>query len=332
MNGKQTCKILKEIRRKIAEANDIEYVVSECHYKGNCSGTCPKCEAELRFLERQLLLRQRAGHVVTLLGLSAGVALFPQIVNGSESECEMQDLLEKELSVAGDSLRWVRGVVMNETGKLVAGATVRAKERAVSRLTEKDGSFEIRACVGDHLLISLPFPIYGEQELLVTENTMEYVVVVKEEGEIVTVGECPIMFDEKKKDEVPKKEVCNLSDSVEIKCVVGKKKRRRDRMIWVSGKVVDTQGNPLKGAVVFQEKGDTVCSGEEGKFGLRATWGSVLHVTYVGCEGKRVKVTRKNAYKLEVVLKEEEGVMGECSVMSNDKRKERRRGLDEDSF
>ena len=42
--GKQTCRILKEIRRQIAEANDIEFATSECRYKGDCLGTCPKCE------------------------------------------------------------------------------------------------------------------------------------------------------------------------------------------------------------------------------------------------------------------------------------------------
>lgn len=31
--GKQTCKILKEIRRQIAEANDIEFITSECQYQ-----------------------------------------------------------------------------------------------------------------------------------------------------------------------------------------------------------------------------------------------------------------------------------------------------------
>ena len=45
--GKQTCKILKEIRRQIAEANDIEFITSECQYQGDCLGTCPKCEAEV---------------------------------------------------------------------------------------------------------------------------------------------------------------------------------------------------------------------------------------------------------------------------------------------
>lgn len=59
--GKQTCKILKEIRRQIAEANDIEFVTSECRYKGDCLGTCPKCEAEVRYLEQQLHSRSLAG-------------------------------------------------------------------------------------------------------------------------------------------------------------------------------------------------------------------------------------------------------------------------------
>jgi len=71
--GKQICKILKEIRRQIAEANDIEFVTSECRYKGDCLGTCPKCEAEVRYLEQQLRSRQLMGKAVVLAGLSAGI-------------------------------------------------------------------------------------------------------------------------------------------------------------------------------------------------------------------------------------------------------------------
>jgi phosphomannomutase len=71
--GKTTCRILKEIRRQIAEANDIEYVVEECQYKGDCKGTCPKCEAEVRYLESQLHKRQMLGKAVVVAGLSLGV-------------------------------------------------------------------------------------------------------------------------------------------------------------------------------------------------------------------------------------------------------------------
>ena len=70
--GKQTCKILKEIRQQIALENDIELVTSECTHKGDCAGTCPKCEAEVRYLERELEKRQRLGKVAVFAGLSLG--------------------------------------------------------------------------------------------------------------------------------------------------------------------------------------------------------------------------------------------------------------------
>ena len=80
--GKQTCKILKEIRRQIAEANDIEFITSECRYKGDCLGTCPKCEAEVRYLEQQLRSRQRMGKAIALAGISAGMIALSGCGNG----------------------------------------------------------------------------------------------------------------------------------------------------------------------------------------------------------------------------------------------------------
>lgn len=73
MRGKEKCKALKEIRRQIAEENDIPYVVSQCTYQGDCKGTCPKCEAELRYLERELAIRQGLGKAVAVVGISASV-------------------------------------------------------------------------------------------------------------------------------------------------------------------------------------------------------------------------------------------------------------------
>lgn len=76
MNGKSKCKILKEIRTRIAAANDIPYVTSQCRHQGECRGTCPKCEQELRYLEQQLDRRKQLGKVVTVsalaLSLTAG--------------------------------------------------------------------------------------------------------------------------------------------------------------------------------------------------------------------------------------------------------------------
>ena len=73
--GKATCKILKDIRRQIAEANDIELVIKECTYQGDCAGTCPKCEAEVSYLERELARRQAIGKAVCISGIAAS-ALF----------------------------------------------------------------------------------------------------------------------------------------------------------------------------------------------------------------------------------------------------------------
>ena len=68
--GKAVCKALKSVRKRIAEANEIDYQPRECHHEGECAGTCPACEAEVRYLERQLNLRRLAGKAVVIAGLS----------------------------------------------------------------------------------------------------------------------------------------------------------------------------------------------------------------------------------------------------------------------
>ena len=79
--GKEICRILKEIRRQIAKANDIEFVTEECRHKGDCAGTCPKCESEVRYLEEQLERRRRLGHVARVTSLAIGLAaVAPAIV------------------------------------------------------------------------------------------------------------------------------------------------------------------------------------------------------------------------------------------------------------
>ena len=75
MLGKQKCRILKEIRQKIADENDIPYVTRECSFQGECRGTCPRCESELRYLESQLALRASLGKRVAVAALCATMSL-----------------------------------------------------------------------------------------------------------------------------------------------------------------------------------------------------------------------------------------------------------------
>lgn len=75
MKGKSKCKILKDIRRRIAEENGIDYVTTDCKYQGDCTGTCPKCEAEVLYLEDELEKRRNAGKSVLVAGIAASMVL-----------------------------------------------------------------------------------------------------------------------------------------------------------------------------------------------------------------------------------------------------------------
>ncbi len=96
--GKQTCKILKEIRRQIAEANGIELATSECRYKGECRGTCPKCEAEVRYLEQQLRARSLTGRAVSLAGISVSALamMLPACSNANHSQAPDKSISETD--------------------------------------------------------------------------------------------------------------------------------------------------------------------------------------------------------------------------------------------
>ncbi len=72
--GKAICEALKDVRRKIARANGISYTPTECNHEGDCSGSCPTCEKEMRYIEHQLHLRRLAGQAIRVAGVSIGMA------------------------------------------------------------------------------------------------------------------------------------------------------------------------------------------------------------------------------------------------------------------
>ncbi len=98
MRGKEKCKALKEIRRQIAEKNDIEFVVSECKHQGDCKGTCPKCEAEVRYLERELALKQSLGKAVAVAGITAGVCTTLTACNPVEAIADFAEDIIYEIN------------------------------------------------------------------------------------------------------------------------------------------------------------------------------------------------------------------------------------------
>ena len=93
MLGKKKCKILKEIRQKIADENDISYVTRECRYQGDCRGTCPRCESELKYLEEQLAARAAAGKRIAVAALCAGMTFS---MAGCASPFEKKEPVEEQ--------------------------------------------------------------------------------------------------------------------------------------------------------------------------------------------------------------------------------------------
>lgn len=74
MLGKEKCRVLKQIRQRIADENGIPYQTRECTHTGSCSGTCPYCESEVRYLESQLKKRASLGKQIRLAAICAGMA------------------------------------------------------------------------------------------------------------------------------------------------------------------------------------------------------------------------------------------------------------------
>ena len=79
--GKSICSVLKTIRKQVADANGIEYEPRECHHQGDCRGTCPACEAEVRYIQQQLDIRRQLGKAVAVVGISASLAALSGCTN-----------------------------------------------------------------------------------------------------------------------------------------------------------------------------------------------------------------------------------------------------------
>lgn len=202
--GKQTCKILKDIRRQIAEANDIEFVTSECRYKGNCLGTCPKCEAEVQYLEQQLRKRQLAGKLVNLAGISAGaIAMFAPIAvqsqtpdtsltKGYVATQEFADtvivtdtIVVKGVVLDGDTLQ--DGTISKEP---MIGAIIINPRTGKGTSTDIDGNFQIEVCKGDTLEIS--YIGYKKQSVIVLDDDDAPLEIMLHSDDSLLMGELAV--------------------------------------------------------------------------------------------------------------------------------------------
>ena len=159
MNGKQICGALREIRRHIASANDIDYAPAECDHQGECPGTCPRCESEMRYIERQLRLRQAMGKAVVVAGLTLSTAALTPALAQTQPSAPQVATQQSEphlVDAAPDSCDAVvvRGTVIDKEEKEpIIGATISIKDTNDGTATNIDGAFAIRVKRGSKLFI-----------------------------------------------------------------------------------------------------------------------------------------------------------------------------------
>ena len=166
--GKSTCKLLKNIRQQIADANGISYQPKECHYKGDWAGTCPACEEEIRSLERELKARKGNGFGMKVAGIAAGICatVMPmtaaaQVVKSDSTAnrpvhtAKKGDVKVVDLSDGCASPVIVRGMVIDEENKEpVIGAAVVIDGTNKGVATNVDGQFALKLPSDTSLVIS----------------------------------------------------------------------------------------------------------------------------------------------------------------------------------
>ena len=166
--GKSTCKLLKSIRQQIADANGISYQPKECHHKGDCAGTCPACEEEIRYLERELKARKGNGFGMKVAGIAAGIcatvmpmtAAAQAVKSDSTANPPVQTTKKAPIKVVdlSDSCASpvvVRGMVIDaEDKEPVIGAAVFIDGTKKGVVTNIDGQFALKLPPDTSLVIS----------------------------------------------------------------------------------------------------------------------------------------------------------------------------------
>ena len=204
--GKSTCKVLKDIRQKIANENGISYAPKECHYKGECKGTCPACEAEVRYLEEELKRKRRNGFAIKLGGIAAGLCamVIPAQVGAQNINKDsvknpipqvnaLDSIAVKDLSEGAEDAIVVRARLIFDDKEPVPGASVFLQGTTKGTISDIDGYFAVKVPRETKLKISY---IGYEEKIVKAKDLLENnnrTIVLKDDrsvmqGEAIVTG------------------------------------------------------------------------------------------------------------------------------------------------
>ena len=197
--GRSTCKLLKSIRQQIADANGISYRPKECQHKGDCAGTCPACEAEIRYLERELKARKGNGFGMKVAGIAAGIcatvmpmtAAAQAVKSDSTANPPVQTTKKAPIKVVdlSDSCASpvvVRGMVIDAENKepvIGAGVFIDGTNKGIA--TDIDGQFALKVPSDTSLVIS--YIGYEKQKVRVSSllRSENNVIILKTDGNVM---------------------------------------------------------------------------------------------------------------------------------------------------
>ena len=188
--GKKICQTLKEIRLQVARTNNIPYEPTECKHKGDCPGTCPKCEQEVRYIEQQLNKRRTLGKAVAVAGVAIGVSMAMQPIEAMAQKTistpkdstiisALQTVKVKSLLNEGEKGIVVRGRVVDSAGEPIIYATIIRKGTEKGEVSNLDGMFAIE--IPEGCLMEVKMIGYKTSSFNVSEQQQVIEIVLKDD-------------------------------------------------------------------------------------------------------------------------------------------------------
>ncbi len=309
-NGKYICNALKQVRLDIARANGIEYTPRECHHEGDCAGTCPACESEMRYLEREIARRRNLGRAALVAGVSMSLSSLSAMATQAPSSVSMMPGANpaSQLSDTTEVFQVVGRI--NETVPQFPGG-----EAALMRYFHANFKYPpevAETCFQGRVVVTFLIDKTGRvAEVKVLRSIHELL-----DREVVRVCESLPMFEPARKDGEPIDFWYTLPISFKGSVSV-KEATQADALTRISGTVLDENHEPLIGATVVllnntksPKKG--VATDIDGHFKLDVPKDSKIKVTYIGYED--AVVTASDG--MTITLKPSENILqGEVCVV-----------------
>ena len=312
-HGKHICNTLKTIRLDIARANGIEYQPRECHHEGDCAGTCPACESEMRYLEREIARRRTLGKAAIVAGVSMGLSSLSAVASSAPSSVQAMSSDDHSSQLCDTTKKYqVFGQVHESMPQFRGG------EAALMRYLATNIKYPPElAETGFQGRVVVNFLI--DKAGWVADVKVARPVNELLEREIVRVCESLPRFTPARKDGEPIDFWYTLLISFKGSVSV-KEATQADALTRIGGTVLDENHEPLIGATVAlvsnTKKG--VATDIDGHFKLDVPKGSKIKVAYIGYED--VVVTATDG--MIITLKPSDNVLlGEVCVVVNSRAK-----------